>query len=118
MVVYREVFETILFYAAIWTQGGHAGMLAGALTAVAILAVVAWAMLAYSKRLPIGRFFSLSSILMAILSVVLIGKGWRRYRRPAGSMSIRSPGSPASKSSASIRRSREWPSNWSRSPFS
>ena len=50
-------------------------MLAGALTAVAILAVVAWAMLAYSKRLPIGRFFSLSSILMAILSVVLIGKG-------------------------------------------
>ncbi len=75
VVVYREVFETILFYAAIWTQGGHAGMLAGALTAVAILAVVAWAMLAYSKRLPIGRFFSLSSILMAILSVVLIGKG-------------------------------------------
>ncbi|WP_224762130.1 FTR1 family protein [Brevundimonas aurantiaca] len=50
-------------------------MLAGALTAVAILAVVAWALLAYSKRLPIGRFFSLSSILMAVLSVVLVGKG-------------------------------------------
>jgi high-affinity iron transporter len=32
-------------------------------------------LLAYSKRLPIGRFFSLSSILMAILSVVLVGKG-------------------------------------------
>ena len=75
VVVYREVFETILFYAAIWSQGGHVGMLAGALTAVAILAVVAWALLAYSKRLPIGRFFSLSSILMAILSVVLVGKG-------------------------------------------
>jgi high-affinity iron transporter len=75
VVVYREVFETILFYAAIWSQGGHLGMLAGALTAVAILAVVAWALLAYSKRLPIGRFFSLSSILMAILSVVLVGKG-------------------------------------------
>jgi high-affinity iron transporter len=75
VVVYREVFETILFYAAIWSQGGHVGMLAGALTAVAILAVVAWALLAYSKRLPIGRFFSLSSILMAVLSVVLVGKG-------------------------------------------
>ncbi len=75
VVVYREVFETILFYAAIWSQGGHLGMLAGALTAVVILAVVAWALLAYSKRLPIGRFFSLSSILMAILSVVLVGKG-------------------------------------------
>ena len=75
VVVYREVFETILFYAAIWSQGGHLGMLAGALTAVAVLAVVAWALLTYSKRLPIGRFFSLSSILMAVLSVVLVGKG-------------------------------------------
>ncbi|MBX9803949.1 MAG: cytochrome c/FTR1 family iron permease [Caulobacteraceae bacterium] len=75
VVVYREVFETILFYAAIWSQGGHIGMLAGALTGVLILAVVAWALLAYSKRLPIGRFFSLSSILMAVLSVVLVGKG-------------------------------------------
>ncbi len=75
MVVYREVFETILFYAAIWSQGGHVGMLAGALTAVAILAVIAWALLTYSKRLPIGQFFSLSSILMAVLSVVLVGKG-------------------------------------------
>ena len=75
VVVYREVFETILFYAAIWSQGGHVGMLAGALTAVAILAVAAWALLAYSKHLPIGRFFSLSSILMAVLSVVLVGKG-------------------------------------------
>ncbi|WP_312781928.1 cytochrome c/FTR1 family iron permease [Brevundimonas sp.] len=75
VVVYREVFETILFYAAIWSQGGHVGMLAGALTAVAILAFAAWALLAYSKHLPIGRFFSLSSILMAVLSVVLVGKG-------------------------------------------
>lgn len=75
VVVYREVFETILFYAAIWSQGGHLGMLAGALSAVAVLAVVAWALLTYSKRLPIGRFFSLSSILMAVLSVVLVGKG-------------------------------------------
>ncbi|WP_313472682.1 cytochrome c/FTR1 family iron permease [Brevundimonas sp.] len=75
VVVYREVFETILFYATIWSQGGHVGMLAGALTAVAILAFAAWALLAYSKHLPIGRFFSLSSILMAVLSVVLVGKG-------------------------------------------
>lgn len=75
LVVYREVFETILFYAAIWSHGGHVGMLAGALAAVAVLAVVAWALLTYSKRLPIGRFFSLSAILMAVLSVVLVGKG-------------------------------------------
>src|SRR5690606_24101308 len=75
VVVYREVFETILFFAAIWSQGGHLGMLAGALAALILLAITAWALLAYSKRLPIGRFFSLSAILMAGLSIVLIGKG-------------------------------------------
>ena len=75
VVVYREVFETILFFAAIWGQGGHLGMLAGAGAAIVLLAVTAWALLAWSKRLPIGRFFSLSAILMAGLSIVLIGKG-------------------------------------------
>ncbi len=29
VVVYREVFETILFYAALWTQGNGGAMLAG-----------------------------------------------------------------------------------------
>jgi high-affinity iron transporter len=28
-----------------------------------------------SKRLPIGQFFSISSILIAVLAVVLVGKG-------------------------------------------
>src|SRR3546814_1762119 len=30
IVVYREVFETILFYAALWTQGNGGGRVAGA----------------------------------------------------------------------------------------
>ena len=32
-------------------------------------------MLRMSKRLPIGRFFSISSILIAVLAVILVGKG-------------------------------------------
>jgi high-affinity iron transporter len=75
IVVYREVFETILFYAALWTQGNGGTILAGALSAGAALAVIAWAMLRYSRRLPIGKFFSYSSWLMAVLTVVLAGKG-------------------------------------------
>ena len=51
MVVYREVFETILFYAALWTQGNGGALLAGAGTAVALLAVIAWAKLRYSSLL-------------------------------------------------------------------
>jgi len=75
LVVYREVFETILFFVALWSQGGRMGMLAGAGSAVIVLAGIAWLLLNYSRRLPISQFFSLSSILMAILAVVLTGKG-------------------------------------------
>jgi len=32
-------------------------------------------MLRFSRRLPIGKFFSYSSILIAVLTVVLAGKG-------------------------------------------
>lgn len=75
IVVYREVFETILFYAALSAQGNGIAMLAGALTACVALAGIAWAMLRYSRKLPIGKFFAFSSWLMAILAVVLAGKG-------------------------------------------
>lgn len=75
VVVYREVFETILFYAALWAEGNGAAMLAGAGAAAGLLALVAWIMLRYSARLPITQFFSWSSVLIAILAVVLAGKG-------------------------------------------
>ncbi len=75
IVVYREVFETILFYAALWSQGTQVAMLSGAGLAVVCLAVIAWALLAYSKRLPISQFFAYSALLIAVLAVVLAGKG-------------------------------------------
>jgi high-affinity iron transporter len=75
IVVYREAFETILFYAALWHQGNGGAILAGALSACIALTVIAWAMLRYSSRLPIGKFFTYSSWLMAALTVVLAGKG-------------------------------------------
>ena len=52
-----------------------ATILAGALTAVVLLAVIAWAMLRLSRTLPIGQFFRYSAILIAILAVILAGKG-------------------------------------------
>lgn len=75
IVVYREVFETILFYAALWTQGNGGMLLAGAGSAVALLGLIAWAMLRYSRDLPIAKFFTYSAWLMAALTVVLAGKG-------------------------------------------
>jgi high-affinity iron transporter len=75
LVVYREVFETILFYATLWSQGNGGAVLGGAAAAVIVLAITAFAMLKFSRRLPIAQFFSLSSALIAVLAVVLAGKG-------------------------------------------
>ena len=75
IVVYREVFETILFFTALWTPDNGAIILTGALSAIALLALVAWALLRYSRTLPIAQFFRYSALLMAVLTVVLAGKG-------------------------------------------
>jgi high-affinity iron transporter len=75
VAVYREVFETILFFAALSAQGNGLALLAGGAVALALLAVIAVAMLRFSRRLPIAKFFSYSAILIAVLTVVLAGKG-------------------------------------------
>lgn len=75
IAVYREVFETILFYTAMAAQGGETALLGGAATAIVCLALIAIAMFRFSQRLPIAKFFGYSSALIAILAVVLAGKG-------------------------------------------
>ena len=75
VAVYREVFETILFFAAISAQGNGAALLGGAAVAIVLLAIIAVAMLRFSRKLPIGKFFAYSALLIAVLTVVLAGKG-------------------------------------------
>ena len=87
LAVYREVFETILFYAALASQGSGGAILGGFLTGLVLLAAIAWAMLRYSQRLPIGKFFSYSSALMAVLAAVLAGKGTAALQE-AGMLSV------------------------------
>ena len=41
----------------------------------AILGVTAWVLLRTSAKMPIGKFFSATSIFVAVLAVVLIGEG-------------------------------------------
>lgn len=75
IAVYREVFETVLFYSALSADGNGDALLGGLALGVALLAVLAWVMLRTSARMPIGKFFSISSFLVAVLAVVLAGKG-------------------------------------------
>ncbi|MFZ3117725.1 MAG: FTR1 family protein, partial [Variovorax sp.] len=75
IAVYREVFETVLFYSALSADGNGNALLSGLGVGVALLAVLTWVLLKTSARMPIGKFFSVSSILVAVLAVVLAGKG-------------------------------------------
>jgi high-affinity iron transporter len=76
--VYREMFETILFYQALWSQVTEASasyMLYGLLAAIAALAVVCVLIFRIGMKLPLGLFFKATSIVLLVLSVVLLGKG-------------------------------------------
>jgi high-affinity iron transporter len=78
IAVYREIFETVLFYQALWLQTDRAGqgmIISGLLMASLILVVLAWLILRYSTRLPLRQFFSVTSIFMFLLAVVFAGKG-------------------------------------------
>ena len=78
IAVYREVFETILFYQALWAQTNAAGQnmaLVGILVASVCLVILAWAILRYSKVLPLRQFFAISGALMFILAIIFAGKG-------------------------------------------
>ncbi|WP_446686053.1 FTR1 family protein [Massilia consociata] len=75
IAVYREVFETVLFYSALAADGNGPALLAGFVTGLVLLSVIAVIFLRTSARMPIGKFFSFSSVLVAALAVVLVGKG-------------------------------------------
>ena len=77
IAVYREIFETILFYQALASQITieqfpllWGGILAGA----ALLGIVTWIFTRYSVRLPLSTFFSVTTYLLLALSFVLMGK--------------------------------------------
>jgi high-affinity iron transporter len=78
LAVYRELFELVLFYEALWVQagtGGHAAVLGGIVTAAVLLAGAGWGTFKYSLRLPLAPFFSAMSLLIVLLAIVFAGQG-------------------------------------------
>lgn len=77
IAVYREVFETVLFYQSLLTQAlpeQYSIAISGFAVGVGILAIVTWLMLKYSVKLPIAKFFSTTTYLLLALSFILMGK--------------------------------------------
>lgn len=78
LVVYRELFEVILFYQTLWSQVGavgHDAVLWGIAAATLLLVLIGGFILRYSVRLPIGPFFTVASLLLAMMAVVFVGNG-------------------------------------------
>lgn len=78
LAVYREAFETVLFFQALAAQAGpegHGALFAGAGTAMLLLMAVAWAILCAAVKLPVGLFFSVSGIVLVILAIIFTGQG-------------------------------------------
>ena len=76
--VYREIFETVIFYQALWAQSGEgtrSALWGGMLSAALILAATGWGLFRFGLRLPLGPFFTSTSILLAILAVIFAGQG-------------------------------------------
>ena len=101
------MFETIIFFAALGGEGNGAALVGGIAVGVAgLLALIAWAMLRFSARLPIAKFFAYSAALIAVLAVVLAGKGVAALQE-AGMIGVTPlAGFRAARCSASIRRSK------------
>jgi high-affinity iron transporter len=58
-----------------WSQGGHRPIIVGLLVGALALVLIAYVLLRATRRLPIGKFFGYSSALIAVLAIVLVGKG-------------------------------------------
>ncbi|MBD3648095.1 MAG: FTR1 family protein [Pseudomonadales bacterium] len=78
LAVYREIFETILFYQALWIQvedSAQASVIYGGIVAMVLLLSITWLFARFSVRLPLKQFFMGSAVLMVFLAFVLSGKG-------------------------------------------
>lgn len=78
LAVYREMFETVLFYEALGLQVGSEGVhmiWLGILVALAILLGFVGVMARYGMRLPLKQFFMVSAWLIFLFAIVFIGQG-------------------------------------------
>jgi high-affinity iron transporter len=78
IAVYREVFETVLFYQTLLVQAGTSSrhlVLVGCALAVVTLVALAWLIFRFSVRLPVRLFFGVNAALMFILAIMFAGNG-------------------------------------------
>ncbi len=83
--VYREGFETVLFYQALFSFGDglQAWIFAGMAVAIMILAAVAWAVLKMGRKLPVQRFLAVALVIVMFTSIAVLGNAMRALQEAA-----------------------------------
>ena len=76
-VVFREGFETVLFYQALAFDAPASSILLGFVIGAVVIFAVAYAILKLSKRLPLKPFFTVTGLLLMMLAFNLTGAGVR-----------------------------------------
>jgi high-affinity iron transporter len=75
--VYREAFEVVLFYQALWLQNveSHQAIIGGFLTGVVTLLTVTFAIFKIGLRIPLKYFFGITGSLLYIMAFIFAGTG-------------------------------------------
>ncbi|MBI4384369.1 MAG: cytochrome c/FTR1 family iron permease [Nitrospinae bacterium] len=75
--VYREGFETVLFYKALYTYAGENGdgIMPGFLVGGLCLAVVYYLIAKVGLRIPVRWFFTITSVFLYYMAFTFMGKG-------------------------------------------
>jgi high-affinity iron transporter len=79
LAVYREGFETVLFYKALFVSSGAVGaaipVALGMLAASVLLAGIYLAISRYGVRIPLKQFFGITGVFLYYMAFVFAGKG-------------------------------------------
>ena len=73
--VYREGFETVLFYQALVLDVGTRSVLTGFVPGVLLIAIIGWAIIRAGVKLPLKRVFAVTNSILLYLAFVFLGKG-------------------------------------------
>ncbi|HUP88952.1 MAG TPA: FTR1 family protein [Longimicrobiales bacterium] len=73
--VYREGFETVLFYQALAFDSGVGAVLAGFIPGALVIAAIGFAIIRAGMKLPLKKVFAGTNAVLMYLAFVFIGKG-------------------------------------------
>jgi high-affinity iron transporter len=96
LAVYREAFETVLFYQALWLQSPNTQtfVIWGFLGGTFLVAVLVYGIFKLGLKIPLRLFFGVSSALLYLLAFVFAGEGIKDLQAVGWISETSLPGAP------------------------